>query len=265
MSETGTEAAPPSRLATFAPGRFFEQQGRITSLIEVVVLYALCIGGALFLSALLVEATGGSWTAVFGALLDGSVRNPGRIGTTIGVAVPLLVVALGTIINSKAGLVNIGQEGQLFIGAAFATYVGVEMPGPGPVVVVALVIAGIIGGAIWAGIAAVLKYWRSVPEVLSTLLMVTIAAQLVGYGLKNQWLLLAPSEGAGQPPADQRAARRRSAHTEADLVRERVPQLGVRGPAACGPGRVPVQPDDRGLPPTHVGVEPEDRPTRRGR
>jgi general nucleoside transport system permease protein len=105
----------------------------------------------------------------------------------------LLLVALGTIVNARAGLVNIGQEGQLLIGAAFATYVGVRLDGPGPLVVVALCVAGIIGGALWAGIAGGLRYWRGVPEVLSTLLMVIIAAQAVGYGLKNEWLLLSPA------------------------------------------------------------------------
>ena len=150
---------------------------------------------ALLLSVLLVELTGGDAGAVFSALLDGSVRGPARIGATIGVAVPLLLVALGTIVSTRAGLINIGQEGQLFIGAAFAAYVGTELGGPGPVVVVALLVAGAIGGALWAAIASMLKYRRSVPEVLTTLLLVTVATQLVGYGLKNQWLLLAPSEG----------------------------------------------------------------------
>lgn len=161
----------------------------------VLGLYAASIGGALLISAVMVEATGGSWSDVFSALLDGSIRGPGRIGITIGTAIPLLLVAVGTIVSSQAGLINIGQEGQLAIGAATAAYVGVELSGPGPLVLVALLVAGVVGGAIWAGIAGLLRYWRGVPEVLSTLLMVTISAQLVGYGLKNQWLLLAPAEG----------------------------------------------------------------------
>ena len=68
-------------LATFSPRRFFAEQARPIELAEVVGLYVLCIFAALFLSALLVEVTGGSWSAVFEALLDGSVRNPGRIGS----------------------------------------------------------------------------------------------------------------------------------------------------------------------------------------
>lgn len=168
---------------------------RIISAGEVVGLYALCIVAALLLSALIVQLTGGDSLAVFSALLDGSIRGPGRIGETLGVMGPLLIVALGAIISNRAGLVNIGQEGQLFIGAAFATYVGTRIGGPGPLVILALLVASAIGGALWAGIAAALKYRRNVPEVLTTLLLVTVAAQLAGYGLKNQWLLLAPPEG----------------------------------------------------------------------
>ncbi|MEM8747281.1 MAG: ABC transporter permease [Actinomycetota bacterium] len=168
---------------------------RFVGIGETVGLYVVCVVIALALSALLVEATGGDSGAVFAALLDGSIRGPGRVGVTIGVAVPLLLVALGTIVATRAGLVNIGQEGQLFMGAAFATYVGTELAAPGPIVIICLMIAGAIGGAIWAGIASVLKYRRNVPEVLTTLLLVTVAAQAVGYGLKNQWLLLAPAEG----------------------------------------------------------------------
>jgi len=168
---------------------------RIISAGEVVGLYALCIVAALLLSALIVQLTGGDSLAVFSALLDGSIRGPGRIGETLGVMGPLLIVALGAIISNRAGLVNIGQEGQLFIGAAFATYVGTRIGGPGPLVILALLVSSAIGGALWAGIAAALKYRRNVPEVLTTLLLVTVAAQLAGYGLKNQWLLLAPPEG----------------------------------------------------------------------
>ncbi len=168
---------------------------RLRLLAETAILYLVCIGGALALSAIIVELTGGDSGAVFAALLDGSLRGPGRIGETLGVAVPLLVVALGAIISARAGLVNIGQEGQLFIGSALAAYVGTRVGGPGPLLVVALLVASAVGGALWAGIAALLKYKRNVPEVLTTLLLVTIATQLVGYGLKNQWLLLAPSEG----------------------------------------------------------------------
>ena len=159
---------------------------------EWFVLYSLSVVAALVLSAILVEATGGDWRPVVSALLDGSLRRPGRWGETLGTAAPMLLVATGTIVSGKAGLINIGQEGQLFVGAAFATYFGFLIGGPGPLNLIVIVLFGAVGGALWAGVAAVLKFWRDVPEVLSTLLLVAVGGQLVAYGLSQSWLLLAP-------------------------------------------------------------------------
>lgn len=164
---------------------------------EWLALYASSVVAALLLSAILVEATGGDWRPVVNALLDGSLRNPGRWGETLGTAAPILLVAVGTIVSGQAGLINIGQEGQLFVGAAFATYFGFLVGGPGPVNVVLILVFGAIGGALWAGVAALLKFWRNVPEVLSTLLLVTVGGQLVAYGLSKSWLLLAPLADRG--------------------------------------------------------------------
>ena len=174
----------------------------------IVGLYLASIFVALALSALLVWATDGSWQEVFSAFLDGSLFKPGRWGLTIGYAAPLLLVALGAIVAVRGGLINIGQEGQLYIGAAFCTYVAVRLGGPGPFVLIVAILAGAAAGAVWAGIAAWLKYWRRVPEVLTTLLLVTVAAQLVGYGLKTTTLLLdrSPEHGNRNQISEQLAS-----------------------------------------------------------
>ena len=112
------------------------------------MLYALSGLAAMLLSAVLVEALGGNWRDVWTALVDGSLRRPGRWGLTIGVAVPLAVVAIGTVISTKAGLINIGQEGQMMIGGASAAYVGAHLPGPGPLVVFAAILFGFVGGGL---------------------------------------------------------------------------------------------------------------------
>jgi simple sugar transport system permease protein len=171
------------------------KQSRFGATAEVIVLYVVCLFVALALAAICVSATGGSWSNVYTAMLDGSIRKPGRWGLTLGVSAPILLVALGTIVNSRAGLVNIGQEGQLIIGSCFSAYAGVRLAGPGPFVLVVAMIFGIIGGAIWAGIAGALRYYRNVPEVLTTLLMGTVALNLMGWGLRNTSLLLAPAAG----------------------------------------------------------------------
>ena len=166
-------------------------------LAEWVMLYALSVVVALALASLIVEATGGDWWPVVAALLDGSIRAPGRWGETLGVAAPLLLVALGTVISARAGLINIGQEGQLLMGAAFATYFSFLVGGPGPLNVVVLLLFGALGGAVWASVAGLLRFWRGVPEVLSTLLLVTVSTQAVAYGLRWNWLLLADEASRG--------------------------------------------------------------------
>ena len=164
---------------------------------EWVAMYVASIVAALVLASVIIEATGGDWWPVVEAMVDGSIKAPGRWGETLGVAVPLLLVALGTVISSKAGLINIGQEGQLFMGAAFAVYFSFLIGGPGPLNVVVLMLFGALGGAVWASVAGLLRFWRGVPEVLSTLLLVTVATQAIGYGLKKDWLLLAPGGDRG--------------------------------------------------------------------
>ena len=152
---------------------------------------------------MLVAATGGSWTAVYRAMLDGSIRNPGRWGLTLAVSAPILLVGLGTVVNGRAGLVNIGQEGQLVMGASFAAFLAsrrgqrAARPRCHPRA------RHHRRRARWAGIAGVLRYWRNVPEVLTTLLLTTVAANLMGYGLRNRHLLLAPAAGRGQPQPGQ--------------------------------------------------------------
>ncbi len=164
---------------------------------EWLALYVSSVAVALALSGVLVQATGGSWRPVVSALFDGSVRQPGRWGETLGVAAPILLVALGTVVSAKAGLINIGQEGQLAIGAAFATYFAFLIGGPGSLNVVLLLGFGALGGALWAGIAAGLRFWRQVPEVLTTLLLVSVAGQAVAFGLRYESLLLADEASRG--------------------------------------------------------------------
>jgi simple sugar transport system permease protein len=219
ITDAEHHAPPQAELDAMAEEVTHHPRSRFNSLSEVLVLYAACLGLAFFLSAVLVASTGGSWSSVFTAILDGSVRRPGRWGLTLGVSAPILLVGLGTAVSGRAGLVNIGQEGQLVIGAAVAAYVGVRIGGPGPLALLVSLAFGVAGGALWAGIAGVLKFRRNVPEVLTTLLMGTVAANVMGWGLRNTSLLLAPAEGR---------ANRNQVSKPFDLDR-RIPRVTVFG------------------------------------
>jgi simple sugar transport system permease protein len=182
--ETPLTPAPPSTPAPVPVARW-------RRIVTGVVVYALAIAVALGLCGLLVSVTGGSASEVFSALLDGSLRSPGAWGITVNTAAPLLCVAAGTIVAGKAGLANIGQEGQVLLGAAGFAYVGTRMVASGWVVIVVALAAGVAFGGLWALLAAVMKYTRNVPEVISTLLLYFIAVQLTDYALTKRWLLAA--------------------------------------------------------------------------
>lgn len=196
MSQASTDAldtdrdefVPLSPIAGASSGPVMP--GRPRRIVEATALYLICIAAAFGLSALLVAATGGDAGSVVDAILDGAFRAPGRWGETLKRAAPLLLVAIGSIVANRAGLANIGQEGQVLVGAATTAYVIVRFPGPGPLALaVALAVAFIVAG-LWAGIAGVLKYWRSVPEVITTLLLIFVATNLVTFGLTKNWLFL---------------------------------------------------------------------------
>ena len=154
-----------------------------------MTLYVASVLGALVVSAVLVASTGGSAFAVFDALLDGSIRAPGAWGLTLTSMAPLLFVAIGAVAATRAGIVNIGQEGQLLVGACFGAFLAVRLPGPGWLVLVCTLVFAAVGGGLWAGIAAALKAWRNVPEVLTTLLLTFISFPLLTYGLRRRWLV----------------------------------------------------------------------------
>ena len=97
-------------------------------------------------------------------------------------ATPLLLVGLAVALAFRARVLNIGAEGQLLAGATAAVAVGLACAGlPGPLLVTAELAAGIVAGALWAGIAAVLRERFGVLEVISTLMLNFVAQYGVSY------------------------------------------------------------------------------------
>ena len=103
-------------------------------------------------------------------------------------AAPLVIIALGLSIGNRANVWNIGAEGQYIIGALCAAGVGIAAGGTGgPVIVTAMVLAGIVGGGLWAAIPAVLRTRLSVNEILSSLMLTYVATQVLGYLVGGPW------------------------------------------------------------------------------
>lgn len=123
-------------------------------------------------TAMIAGSVGGSY-----ALLNGTLLR----------ATPLIIVGLSVAVAFRAGVLNIGAEGQLLAGAAAAIATGLAMPGAsGWVSIPAELVAGMAAGAVWAGFAAVLRRRFGVLEVISTLMLNFVAL----YGVS--WLVRGP-------------------------------------------------------------------------
>ncbi len=107
-------------------------------------------------------------------LLRGSIGSTFALEGTLLKSVPLLLTGLSVVIAFRAGVWNIGGEGQ-FIAGALAAFV------LSPLGLLASIAAAIVAGALWASIATALRLWRNAPEVLTTILLNFIAIHLLGW------------------------------------------------------------------------------------
>ncbi len=132
------------------------------------------------------ESVSGAYAALFqGSLINFQEYSIGRalrpFAETLTYATPLVAAGLAVALPFRAGLFNIGAEGQIILGAIFAGYIGFAMDLPIVVHVTAAVVAGLVGGAIWAGIAGVLKAKTGAHEVIVTIMLNNIARFLIVY------------------------------------------------------------------------------------
>jgi general nucleoside transport system permease protein len=159
--------------------------------------------GISLLSALAALAVSGALTATigvspldaYGRLWEGSLGSTEAVGTTFVKSLPLVLTALGFVVALRCGLWNIGMEGQLYAGAVAAAVVGANVQAPAAVHLPLTVLASAAAGALWASIPAVLKVWRDVNEIVSSLFLNYVAI------LGTSWLLAGPlkAEGAIYP------------------------------------------------------------------
>jgi simple sugar transport system permease protein len=117
------------------------------------------------------------------ALWDGSFGSSyALVSSTLVRATPLILTGLAVAIAFRAGVWNIGAEGQLLAGAATAAALGLfASPALGPFTVVAALAVGALAGAFWAWIAAYLRNRFGVLEVISTIMLNFVALYAVGY------------------------------------------------------------------------------------
>jgi len=162
---------------------------------------ALAAAAAASTAALVLWAIGASPWATFGVILTGPLRDVFGLTEILVRAVPLILVALGVAISFRSGILNIGAEGQILIGILCATGTALGLSQlPRAVLLPLCLAAGAAGGALWGGIAGVLRARLDVNEILSTVMLNYIAAQLYTFTLRGP--MIDPAElmtGSGTP------------------------------------------------------------------
>lgn len=157
---------------------------------------------AFVLAAIAMVVAGVSPVDGFWALFVGALGGRQQIAETLVQTTALLFPALGVALAFRAGLFNIGAEGQLVIGGLAAGAVGVHLGAPTAIAIPVLLLAGIAGGAFWGSIAGWLRARFNASEIISTLMLNFIALSLASYlvsgPLKSP--LAAGAETAPLPP-----------------------------------------------------------------
>ena len=128
------------------------------------------------------DALGASWDKVGGAyaaLISGAVGGYGPLTETTAQAAPLICAGPGVGLAFRAGLFNIGGQGQAIWGATLAAYVGFTWHLPPGLHLLVAIAAGILGGAVWGGIVGWLKARAGAHEVIVTIMLNYIAAGLL--------------------------------------------------------------------------------------
>ncbi|WP_313355423.1 ABC transporter permease [Microbacterium sp.] len=148
------------------------------------------------------EAVTGAYAALFrGAIYnfnaDTFEKGIRPLTETLKFATPLIAAGLGVGLAFRAGLFNIGGQGQMLLAAAAAGYVATAMDLPMGLHLIVAIVAGLVAAALWAGIAGLLKARTGAHEVITTIMLNHIAFYLLAWMLATQGLLQAP--GSSNP------------------------------------------------------------------
>lgn len=141
----------------------------------------------------------------FGLLVEGSVGSYRKLADTLMAWVPLMLTSAGLVVTYTAGLWNIGVEGQVIAGAIAASWVARTVDGPVWVLILLTMLAGAIGGMLWALLAGVLKVFGRVNEIFGGLGLTFVAQAIATYLIIGPWKRVGIASTSGTDPFPQHA------------------------------------------------------------
>lgn len=142
----------------------------------------IAVVAAFLVGAILILIIGDNPIEAYGLLFGSAFSWPVGIGYTLFYATPLIFTGLAVLVAFRCGLLNIGAEGQLYVGAFAAAWIGITLANASPWVLIPLCfIAAIAAGGVWGGIPGVLKAKFGSHEVINTIMLNFIAVALLSY------------------------------------------------------------------------------------
>jgi general nucleoside transport system permease protein len=151
-----------------------------------VGLPLLALLAALLVGAVILLLLGVNPFVAYYTMFTGAFGSVAGIAQSLVKATPLLLVGLGICIAFRASVINIGAEGQIILGALFATSFGLALRGlPGWLLIPLMLVVGFIGGSLWGFIPGILKARLRVNEILSTVMLNAIALQLMNFLIRG--------------------------------------------------------------------------------
>jgi general nucleoside transport system permease protein len=153
-----------------------------------IAVRLIALLGAFAVAGIFLEATGRPAGAVYRAMWTGSFGTPYGQAQTILAAIPLIFTGLAVAVAFRMLLWNIGAEGQFYLGAFGATAVAYAAPDwPRPLLLTAMVLGGLLGGALWGLVPGALRAFFGTNEIVPTLLLNYVAILLVDYMVNGPW------------------------------------------------------------------------------
>ena len=152
-----------------------------------IIALSICIG--LVLGTVFVLLGGYNVLEVYSYLIRGSLGSVSALSSTIRWTTAFLLCGIASGIAFKGGMFNMGTEGQLYMGAISATLVGIYCKGLPAIAHIPLcMLAGMVAGAIWASIPALLRVYWNTSEIVVTLMMNYIAINFTSFLVKEYFL-----------------------------------------------------------------------------
>ena len=148
---------------------------------------------ALLLGGILILIQGVNPLTAYWVLFSSALGDVDGLVTVMQKSTPLILTGLAFTVGLRTGLFNIGAQGQLLVGAIGAAWAGYNFQMPAVIHLPFAIVFGMLCGAAWASIAGALRAYRSVSEVITTIMLNAVAIALVDY------LASKPLQEEGQP------------------------------------------------------------------